>query len=103
MVEGIIAAVVGILLGAGGHYTYEKKRVADGKTKAEKEIANAQKKASDIVLKAKDEAVELENERRKEWKPREPKITTGYLSRYRELVTSGNRGAILEIPGKQSK
>lgn len=37
--------------------------------------------------------------RRKEnWKPREPKITTGYLSRYREMVTSGNRGAILEIP-----
>ena len=36
--------------------------------------------------------------RRAEWKPREPKITTGYLARYRELVTSGNRGAILEIP-----
>ena len=53
MVEGIIAAVVGMLLGAGGHYAYEKKRVAEGKTKAEKEIANAQKRASDIVLKAK--------------------------------------------------
>lgn len=39
--------------------------------------------------------------RRKEnWKPREPKITTGYLSRYREMVTSGNRGAVLEIPHK---
>ena len=74
MVEGIIAAVVGILLGVGGHYTYEKKRVADGKTKAEKEIANAQKKASDIVLKAKDEAVELENERRKEWKKTEGRL-----------------------------
>ncbi len=36
-------------------------------------------------------------ERRKNWKPREPKVTTGYLARYRELVTSGNRGAILEI------
>ena len=36
-------------------------------------------------------------ERRKKWQPREPKITTGYLSRYRELVTSGNRGAILEV------
>lgn len=35
--------------------------------------------------------------RRAEWKPREPKITTGYLARYRELVTSGNRGAILEL------
>lgn len=38
--------------------------------------------------------------RAKEWKPREPKITTGYLSRYRELVTSGNRGAVLELPKK---
>ena len=37
-------------------------------------------------------------QRRKEWGPREPKVTTGYLSRYRELVTSGNRGAILEVP-----
>ena len=36
-------------------------------------------------------------ERRKNWKPREPKITTGYLARYASLVTSGNRGAILEI------
>ncbi len=36
--------------------------------------------------------------RRQKWQPREPKVTTGYLSRYRELVTSGNRGAILEIP-----
>lgn len=35
--------------------------------------------------------------RRAKWQPREPRITTGYLSRYRELVTSGNRGAILEI------
>ncbi|MCM1104777.1 MAG: dihydroxy-acid dehydratase [Clostridium sp.] len=36
--------------------------------------------------------------RKAEWKPREPKVTSGYLARYRELVTSGNRGAILELP-----
>ena len=35
-------------------------------------------------------------ERRKNWQPREPKVTSGYLARYREMVTSGNRGAILE-------
>lgn len=35
--------------------------------------------------------------RRAAWQPREPKVTTGYLARYRELVTSGNRGAVLEI------
>ena len=36
--------------------------------------------------------------RKAEWKPREPKVTTGYLARYASMVTSGNRGAILEIP-----
>lgn len=36
--------------------------------------------------------------RRAKWQPREPKVTTGYLSRYEQMVTSGNRGAILEIP-----
>ncbi len=35
--------------------------------------------------------------RRENWKPRQPKITTGYLARYAALVTSGNRGAILEV------
>ena len=35
--------------------------------------------------------------RRAKWQPREPKVTTGYLARYAHLVTSGNRGAILEI------
>ena len=39
--------------------------------------------------------------RKSNWQPREPKVTTGYLARYREMVTSGNRGAILEIPGKK--
>ncbi|MBR2303775.1 MAG: dihydroxy-acid dehydratase [Ruminococcus sp.] len=47
-----------------------------------------------IELKVSDEVLA---ERRKNWKPRDPKITTGYLARYASLVTSGNRGAILEI------
>ncbi len=34
-------------------------------------------------------------ERKKNWKPREPKVTTGYLARYANMVTSANRGAIL--------
>ena len=36
--------------------------------------------------------------RKEAWTPREPKVTTGYLARYAAMVTSGNRGAILEIP-----
>ncbi len=34
------------------------------------------------------------------WQPREPEVTSGYLARYREMVTSGNKGAILELPKK---
>lgn len=34
--------------------------------------------------------------RKEKWQPREPKVTTGYLARYANMVTSGNRGAILE-------
>jgi len=50
-----------------------------------------------INIKVSDEILE---ERRKNWTAREPEITTGYLSRYAAMVTSGNRGAILEIPKK---
>lgn len=35
--------------------------------------------------------------RKAKWQPREPKVTTGYLARYAQLVTSANKGAILEI------
>ena len=41
--------------------------------------------------------------RRAKWQPREPEVTTGYLARYREMVTSGNRGAILEIAGHKER
>jgi len=34
--------------------------------------------------------------RRKAWRPPEPKIKTGYLSRYASLVTSGSTGAVLK-------
>ena len=50
-----------------------------------------------LELKVSDEILA---ERRANWQPREPKITTGYLARYASMVTSGNRGAILEIPKK---
>ena len=34
--------------------------------------------------------------RRAEWKPREPKVTEGYLARYAQMVTSGARGAVMK-------
>lgn len=35
-------------------------------------------------------------ERKEKWQPREPKVTTGYLARYANMVTSGNTGAVLK-------
>ena len=35
--------------------------------------------------------------RRAKWQPREPKIKDGYLLRYAALVTSGNKGAVLDV------
>jgi len=73
MIEGIIA-VIAVFVGVGGTVLYEKRRQTDGKLRAEKEIASAKTKASDIILKAKDEVLELENERRKEWKRTEDRL-----------------------------
>jgi len=74
MIEGIIAAIIGVVFGIGSTVVYEKRRTLDGKNKAEKEIASAKIKASDIVLKAKDEALNLENERRREWQKTEKRL-----------------------------
>ena len=48
-----------------------------------------------LELKVSDEELAA---RKAKWEPREPKVTTGYLARYAAMVTSGNRGAILEVP-----
>ena len=48
-----------------------------------------------LELKVSDEEL---RERKLKWKPRKSNITDGYLKRYQALVTSGNRGAILELP-----
>ncbi|MFI3207822.1 MAG: dihydroxy-acid dehydratase [Eubacteriales bacterium] len=36
--------------------------------------------------------------RKAAWTPQPPKVTKGYLARYASMVTSGNRGAVLENP-----
>ncbi len=48
-----------------------------------------------MTLKVSDEELAA---RKAKWQPREPRVTTGYLRRYAAQVTSGNRGAILQIP-----
>ena len=50
--------------------------------------------AHSISLRVSDEELA---KRHAEWTPRQPKITTGYSARYASLVTSANRGAILEV------
>ena len=47
-----------------------------------------------LELKVSDEELA---KRKSAWTPREPRVTTGYLARYEKMVTSGNRGAILEM------
>jgi ribonuclease Y len=74
MIEGILAAILGVIFGVGGTVAYQKRRIQQGKNTATEEIARAKAKASDIVLKAKDEALELENERRKEWQKTEKRL-----------------------------
>ena len=48
-----------------------------------------------LEVRVSDEEMEA---RKAKWQPREPKVITGYLARYAAMVTSGNRGAILEVP-----
>lgn len=74
MIGIIIAALIGVCAGIGGAIVYEKRRTSAAKSKAEKEITDAKSKASDIVLRAKDDAVRFENERRKELKMTEDRL-----------------------------
>ena len=46
-----------------------------------------------LNVKVSDEELE---KRRAKWQPKEANVTTGYLARYAKLVTSANKGAILE-------
>ena len=92
MVEGIIAAIIGLLAGAGGMVAYTRTKAAGGKQKADQLIAEAKHKASDIVLKAKDEAVKLaedakkeENERRRTWEKTESRLADRESSLDRKL------------------
>jgi ribonuclease Y len=70
----VIIAVIAVFAGVGGTVAYEKNRQTGEKAKIDKEVAAAKAKAGDILLKAKDEALELENERRKDFKKTEDRL-----------------------------
>jgi ribonuclease Y len=81
MVEGIIAAVIGVLAGVGGTFAYDKRRKLEGRHKADRTISEAKAKASDILLKAKDETMQIlddakkeETERRRNWDKTESRL-----------------------------
>jgi len=74
MPEAIIAVIIGAFAGVSGTFAYEKRRQTSSRQNAEKELSTAKTKASDIVLKAKDEAIEIEKERRREWKKTEDRL-----------------------------
>lgn len=50
--------------------------------------------ANTINVKVSDEVLA---DRRAKWQPREPKVKSGYLARYASMVTSADKGAILQI------
>ena len=118
MIEGLIAAIVGVLAGAAGKVVYDKQRTASSKHNAEKILARAETKASDIVLKAKDEALKIENERRRELKKVEDRLADRERSldkklddldirseklRKAEDEVEDLKGEIREIRGKQQE
>jgi len=74
MIEAIVAVIAGVVFGVGGTVVYDRRKAAATKDKTEQALTKAQEKASSIVLKAKDEALQLENERRREWKKTESRL-----------------------------
>lgn len=66
MIGAIIAALIGVLAGVGGTFVYDRQRKAGRKNKADQTISEAKSKATDIVLKAKEEALRFADEAKKE-------------------------------------
>lgn len=104
MVEGIIAAVIGVLAGIGGTFAYDRQRKLGGKHKADQTIVEAKTKASDIVLKAKDEALKLaedakkeENDRRKTWEKTEARLAERETNLDKKLDELDKRGEGLRV------
>lgn len=96
MIE-LLIAIVGAVLGVGGKVAYDQRRRTSAKTAVEKELAAAKIKASDIVLKAKDEALDIEKERRREWKKTEDRLADREQSLDRKLDELDKRAEKLRV------
>ena len=78
----ILAAILGLGAGAGVVVAYNKKNESGGKDKADDLVRKAKREAQDIVMQAKSAAQETadaakkeENERRREWRKTEERLT----------------------------
>jgi len=90
MIE-VIIAVIAVLAGVGGTIVYEKNRQTGSKIQIDKDIAAAKSKAGDILLKAKDEALALENERRRDLKKTEERLSERESSIVKKIDELDNR------------
>lgn len=72
--ETILIALVSLAVGGGGAFAYTKVQSAQKGAKADKILANAQNKASDIILKATETAKKEADELRRDLKKSEDKI-----------------------------
>ena len=77
----VIAAILGLGVGAGSIFAYNKKNELGGKNRAEDLVRKAKREAQDIVMNAKKQAEDVadkskaeEAERRKEWKRTENRL-----------------------------
>ena len=84
MIEVLFAAI-GVALGFGGKYAYDRQQATNGQRTIDKELAQAKQQAGDIVLKAKDEALRIENERRRAMQKTENRLLEREASLDRKL------------------
>jgi ribonuclease Y len=90
----VILTVVGLVVGAGGVFATQKIQKNGKAAKADKMIANAQNKASDIILKATETAKKEADEMRREIKSQENKVADReqkLLSKIEELDKRGEK------------
>lgn len=99
MVEGVIAALVGAVLGVGGATVVSQRKNASEAKEAEKALKEATNKASKIVLDAKDESLKIveeakkdEQNRRKEIKKTEERIAEREVNLDKKLEELDRRG-----------
>jgi ribonuclease Y len=125
MIIGIIAAIAGLLFGAGGTTVVARRRVGSAESAAEKALEKAKQEAADVVLKAKKDAAQTaddarreEQNRRKELKDLEERLMKREESldkkleeldkrtenlRRQEDAVEGLKNEIRDIRGKQQE